>query len=196
MADSESGDHTSGQTAGNAATLADASPTDASEARRDRAVLQHLVWQLDQSFDGKPEHSLMANLSSVTGADLDKLPPGGGRTMRDLIVHCASVKAMYVNHAFGDRTRTFWTAWDNEEAVSEASFETLMDWLTRTHGDLITQVRMLTTDSELSSMRPTYWGAEWETRQILDAISIHDVYHAGEINHLRALLHQYAQGRL
>ena len=191
MADGESGDPTGG-----AAELADASPTDAGDMRRDRAVLQHLVWQLDQSFDGKPEHSLMANLSSVTGADLDKLPPGGGRTMRDLIVHCASVKAMYVNHAFGDRTRTFWTAWDNEEAVSEASFETLMDWLTRTHGDLITQVRMLTTDSELSSMRPTYWGAEWETRQILDAISIHDVYHAGEINHLRALLHQYAQGRL
>ena len=164
--------------------------------RDDRDVLQYLIWQLDQSFDGKPEHSLMANLSSVTGADLDKLPPGGGRTMRDLIVHCGSVKSMYVDHAFGDATRTFWTAWDKEEAVSEATFEDLMDWLTRTHGDLITQVRMLTTDAELISMRPTYWGAQWETRGILDAISIHDVYHAGEINHLRALLHQYAQGRL
>ena len=164
--------------------------------RDDRDVLQYLVWQLDQSFDGKPEHSLMANLSSVTGADLDKLPPGGGRTMRDLIVHCGSVKAMYVDHAFGEATRTFWTAWDREEAVSDATFEDLMDWLTRTHGDLITQVRMLATDRELTSKRPTYWGAEWETRQILDAISIHDVYHAGEINHLRALLHQYAQGRL
>ena len=161
-----------------------------------RVVLSYLLWQLDQSFDGKPEHSLMANLSSVTGADLDKLPPGGGRTMRDLIVHCASVKSMYVNHAFGDATGTFWTAWDQDGLVSDASFEDLMDWLTRTHADLINQVHHLRTDDELESMRPTYWGADWETRAILDAISIHDVYHAGEINHLRALLHQYAQGRL
>lgn len=174
----------------------DGSSSIPTSTRDDRDVLQYLIWQLDQSFDGKPEHSLMANLSSVTGADLDKLPPGGGRTMRDLIVHCGSVKAMYVDHAFGEATRTFWTAWDREEAVGDATFEDLMDWLTRTHGDLITQVRMLATDRELTSMRPTYWGAEWETRQILDAISIHDVYHAGEINHLRALLHQYAQGRL
>ena len=189
MADAAPDDHA-------AAPTALAEPGEARAERPNRAVLQHLVWQLDQSFDGKPEHSLMANLSSVTGADLDKLPPGGGRTMRDLIVHCASVKAMYVDHAFGDRTRTFWTAWDNDTPATEASFEDLMDWLTRTHADLITQVRMLATDDELSSFRPTYWGEDWETRAILDAISIHDVYHAGEINHLRALLHQYAQGRL
>ena len=189
MADAAPDDHAAAPTA-----LAD--PGESRAERPNRAVLQHLVWQLDQSFDGKPEHSLMANLSSVTGADLDKLPPGGGRTMRDLIVHCASVKAMYVDHAFGDRTRTFWTAWDNDTPTTEASFEDLMDWLTRTHADLITQVRMLATDDELSSFRPTYWGEDWETRAILDAISIHDVYHAGEINHLRALLHQYAQGRL
>ena len=161
-----------------------------------RVVLEYLLWQLDQSFDGKPEHSLMANLSSVTGADLDKLPPGGGRTMRDLIAHCGSVKAMYVNHAFGDRTRTFWSAWDRDGLISDATFEQLMDWLTRTHGDLINQVHLLRTDAELGSLRPTHWGAQWETRAILDAINIHDVYHAGEINHLRALLHQYAQGRL
>lgn len=192
MSDPASDDHAAAPTA-----LAEpAEPNEPRPDRPNRAVLQHLVWQLDQSFDGKPEHSLMANLSSVTGADLDKLPPGGGRTMRDLIVHCASVKAMYVNHAFGDRTRTFWTAWDNDTPTTEASFEDLMDWLTRTHADLITQVRMLATDDELSSFRPTYWGEDWETRAILDAISIHDVYHAGEINHLRALLHQYAQGRL
>ena len=123
-----------------------------------RVVLEYLLWQLDQSFDGKPEHSLMANLSSVTGADLDKLPPGGGRTMRDLIVHCGSVKAMYVNHAFGDATRTFWTAWDQGGLINEASFEDLMDWLERTHGDLINQVHLLATDAELASLRPTYWG--------------------------------------
>jgi len=169
---------------------------DGGNSARSRVVLEYLLWQLDQSFDGKPEHSLMANLSSVTGADLDKLPPGGGRTMRDLIVHCGSVKAMYVTHAFGDAARTFWTAWDQDGPVSEASFEDLMDWLERTHGDLINQVHLLATDGERAARRPSYGGAQWEARAILGASSLHGVYRAGERNHLRALLHQYAPGRL
>lgn len=161
-----------------------------------RAVLEHLLWELDQSFSGKPEHSLVANLSSVTNDDLDKLPPGGGRTMRDLIVHCAAVKVMHVNHAFADASHTFWTAWDGDGTVADATFEDLLEWLERAHDDVLDAVDALQSDAELTVARPTYWGELWETRRVIDAISIHDVYHAGEINHLRALLHQYAQGRL
>ena len=69
-----------------------------------RDVLEHLIWSLEQSFRKKPEHSLIANLSSVTTEDLDTVVPGGGRTMRDLIIHCGAVKLMHANHAFGDAT--------------------------------------------------------------------------------------------
>ena len=155
-----------------------------------RDVLEHLIWSLDQSFKDKPEHSLIANLSSVTTDDLDEVVPGGGRTMRDLIIHCASVKLMHANHAFGDGAYTFWSTWPNEEPVSEASFEDLLEWLEHAHLRVIVAVTELNDDSELMVKRPTYWGASWETRRILDAIAVHDVYHAGEINHLRALLHQ------
>ena len=171
-------------------------PSGADLPSADQPVLQYLLWQLDQSFEGKPEHSLLANLSSVVNEDLDKLPPGGGRTMRDLIVHCAAVKVMHVNHAFGDRSRTFWSAWDGDSAAADASFEDLLEWLERAHADVLRAVAALNSDDELAVPRPTYWGEQWETRRVLDAISIHDVYHAGEINHLRALLHQSAQGRL
>ncbi len=155
-----------------------------------REVLEHLIWSLDQSFQEKKEHSLIQNLSSVTTDDLDEVVPGGGRTMRDLIIHCAAVKFMHANHAFGDATATFWNTWDQEEPVSEASFEDLLDWLEAAHTQVIQAVNDLHDDGELVAKRPTYWGEEWETRRILDAIAVHDVYHAGEINHLRALLHQ------
>ena len=155
-----------------------------------RDVLEHLIWSLNQSFRDKTEHSLVANLSSVTTDDLDTVVPGGGRTMRDLLIHCAAVKWMHTNHAFRDGTATFWTAWNREEPIGEASYEDLMEWLTDSHFEVIQVVGQLSDDSELNELRSTYWGEQWETRRILDAIAIHDVYHAGEINHLRALLQQ------
>lgn len=155
-----------------------------------RAVLTHLVWQLDQAFEGKPEHSLMANLSSVVNNDLDHLPPSGGRTMRDLIIHCGSIKSMHVNHGFGDRSRTFWTTWDGDSQITDAPLEDLFSWLQRAHYEVTDAVAALLDDAELRVLRPTYWGAKWETRALIDAIAIHDIYHAGEINHLRALLQQ------
>ena len=155
-----------------------------------RDVLEHLIWSLDQSFKEKPEHSLIANLSSVTDDDLDTIVPGGGRTMRDLIVHCGAVKLMHANHAFGDATYTLWSTWPHEDPISEAPFEKLLEWLELAHTNVIIAVEKLEGDHELTAPRTTYWGASWETRRILDAIAIHDVYHAGEINHLRALLHQ------
>ena len=157
-----------------------------------RDVLEHLIWSLEQSFRNKKEHSLIANLSSVTTDDLDTIVRGGGRTMRDLIIHCGAVKLMHANHAFEDATHTFWTTWDRQEPVSEASFEELLEWLEETHDTVIDSVQHLNDDHELVVLRPTYWGASWETRRILDAIAVHDVYHAGEINHLRALIHQVA----
>ncbi len=155
-----------------------------------RDVLEHLIWSLNQSFRDKTEHSLVANLSSVTTDDLDTVVPGGGRTMRDLLIHCAAVKWMHANHAFGDGSATFWSTWPKDDPVGEASYEDLMEWLYDSHYEVIQMVALLQNDDELLVKRPTYFGAQWETRRILDAIAVHDVYHAGEINHLRALLQQ------
>ena len=152
------------------------------------AVLDYLVWQMAQCFQDKPEHSLMANLSSVIEDDLDRLPPGGGRTMRDLIVHCASVTRMHTNHAFGDRSMTWWTTWDGEGALPDANLEGLVDWLRRANAEAIAAVQQLPDDAALLDLRYTHWGEEREARLIIDAVLIHDVFHAGEINHLRGLL--------
>lgn len=153
-----------------------------------RDVLDFLGWQLDECFEGKPEHSLMANLSSATPETLGQLPPGGGRTIRDLIVHTASVKRMHTDHAFGGGQLTWWTTWDGEGSLEEADFEGLMAWLRRAHAETQAAIAALGDDGELLAKRKTHWGEERETRLLIDAILIHDIYHAGEINHLRGLL--------
>ena len=152
------------------------------------AVLDHLVWELDQCFELKPEHSLMGNLSSVTTELLDTVPPGGGRNIRDIIVHCASVKRMHVNHAFGDRELTWWSTWDGEGEAAAAEFPAMMEWLRRAHAEVQEAIRSLSDDAELFVERRTHWGELRATRLIADSIMIHDIYHAGEINHLRGLL--------
>ena len=153
-----------------------------------RVKLEQFVWELDQCFNLKPEHSLMSNLSSITVDFLDRSLPGGGRTLRDIIIHCGSVKRMHVNHAFGDRKLSWEVAWNGEGKSSNASFESLMSWLRQAHVEARSAVQDLTDDSEILVERYTYWGELMETHFIIHALLIHDVYHSGEINHLRSLL--------
>ncbi len=162
-----------------------------------RAVLEFLIWQLGEAFEHKLEHSLLANLSSITNDDLDVLPPSGGRTVRDFIAHCASVKRMHADHAFGEGRLTWWTTWDGEEKAEEAGLAALTAWLRRAHAEVLRGVTALADDSELLVERPTHWGERRATRLLVDAIIMHDIYHAGEINHLRGLLQnadQFPQG--
>ena len=166
--------------------MSEQSERDLSDETRD--ILDFLVWQLDQSFEFKPEHSLLRNLSTVTPAMLDQPPSSGGRTLRDLIAHCASVKRMHVAHAFGDGALGWWETWDGAGELKDADFESLVAWLRRAHAEAQAAVRALEEDAELLMERRTHWGELRQTRFIIDAIVIHDVYHAGEINHLRGLL--------
>ena len=153
-----------------------------------RAKLDHFLWELDQCFDLKPEHSLISNLSSIPEELLDTLLTTGGRTLRDIIIHCGSVKRMHINHAFGDRKLSWELAWDGEGRSKTTSFESLILWLRQAHFEARDAVNDLADDSEILVERHTYWGELKETRFIIHSLLIHDVYHAGEINHLRSFL--------
>jgi hypothetical protein len=39
-------------------------------------------------------------------------------------------------------------------------------------------------------MRPGLWGDQHETRWLITQVIQHDLYHAGELNHIRALRHK------
>jgi hypothetical protein len=50
-------------------------------------------------------------------------------------------------------------------------------------------VAALSEDAELLRPRRSNWGERYETRWLVNKLVQHDLYHAGEINHLRALRH-------
>ena len=82
-------------------------------------------------------------------------------------------------------------------AISRPSFrlmgplrppEELVAWLTEGHGRWLASVRALESDAELDRERLANWGELLPTRALIRIMIAHDFYHAGEINHLRALI--------
>jgi hypothetical protein len=96
---------------------------------------------------------------------------------------------MYEDYAFGSAS----LRGDQPPLVPEGGArsrppEELLAWLKEGHRRWLESVRALTDDSELDTDRLTNWGERLATRVILRIMIAHDLYHAGEINHLRALL--------
>jgi hypothetical protein len=52
----------------------------------------------------------------------------------------------------------------------------------------VAAVRALADDGELDRERLANWGERLPTRTLIRLLLLHDAYHAGEINHMRALL--------
>ena len=151
-------------------------------------VVGQLLYLLDQAFEGDRWHSLLANLQSVTLDDWIWLPPGGDRSIRDIVDHVGACKLMYENHAFGDAT----LRWEDIEAGAAARLETVdaaIAWLRSGQQQLRQSVASLD-DKELLRPRRSNWGELKETRWLIGVLVGHDHYHAGEINHLRALHQQ------
>lgn len=63
----------------------------------------------------------------------------------------------------------------------------MIDWLREGHALFRGYVAAMENDYELMTPRKSNWGEEYETRWLIATILQHDVYHAGEINHIRAL---------
>lgn len=74
-------------------------------------------------------------------------------------------------------------------ARSRTAIDTLT-WLTDGHRRWLASVRALHDDSELDQDRLTNWGERLPTRVIIRIMIAHDLYHAGKINHLRALIQE------
>lgn len=153
-----------------------------------------LLYLLDAAFDGD-RASLLANLRSVTAADWEWSPPGGARTIAQIFWHVAASKYMYDHYAFGDGV---WT-WP-EATFGKAPFppdpafagnpvppmDEAISWATEGKRGLRQSIAALD-DGALAVPRLTNWRELKETRWIIKVMIEHDYYHAGEINHIRAL---------
>jgi hypothetical protein len=151
-----------------------------------RTLLDHVIWEMGQAFD-----ALYEALKSLDDDDWEWLPDGGARSIRAIVGHVASSKLMYDNHAFGDASLTwmdprFDLAQSPHPGTPFAPGD-LVGWLRETDIALRRHVDELESDDELERPRPVNWGGMRATRWILNRLTNHDAFHAGEINHLRAL---------
>jgi DinB superfamily len=155
-----------------------------------RAALDEYLYLLDAAFSGEDWHSLKSNLKGIAPDDWFWLPSDGARPIAEMVSHVAACKNMYGNHAFGDATMTWEDPLAEQKVLKEVSREAidrLMRFLEESHARLRAQVDALSDDAELPRPRRTNWGDMAETRWIIKATIEHDLYHAGEINRMRAL---------
>ena len=148
---------------------------------------------MDEAFEGagleesNESQSLMANLATVDDAMWRARPAGIVRTIESIAVHVGGCKVMYPEYAFGAGRLT----WESPEVKpwpdDEAPMRETLEWLRQTHAQLIEHVAALD-DADLLKPRRANWGEDRETRWLLSMLLQHDVYHAGEVNHIRSLL--------
>lgn len=151
-----------------------------------RAGVEQLLYLMDEAFDGNDEHSLIANLRSVTADDWLWRPPGRHRSIAEIVGHVGAAKTLYDNHAFGDASLSFLDPRFAPKAHEGRTPEEAMAWLRVEHTRLREHVAALD-DEDLPKPRRTNWGEMKETRWIVSVMIDHDLYHSGEINHIRAL---------
>ena len=154
-----------------------------------RLAIDTLARLTEEAFDGDPSHSLLANLHDLREEDWTDTPGEGGRSIADILEHVGWSKWMYEDYAFGPASmRGDQPPLIPVGAVRSRPRNELLTWLTEGHRRWLASVRALADDSELDRDRLTNWGEQLPTRDIIRIMIAHDFYHAGEINHLRALL--------
>lgn len=145
-----------------------------------------LVRLADSAFDGQHWHALMRNLGSLQQDDWDWTPSEGERSIREIVRHIGKAKLMFANQLFGDGTRT----WDDPEIAVPVgdNVDDTTAWLRKAHAVFRNGIAGCT-DDQLTTTPSGYWDKPRELQWSIEVLIQHDVYHAGEINHIRALRH-------
>ncbi|MGB2693686.1 MAG: DinB family protein [Dehalococcoidia bacterium] len=157
-----------------------------------RSAIEQLVFMMNTAFEGDPArphqswHAVLVNLSSLQPEDWDWIPPGGRRTVRRLLLELGTSKYVCDSKAFGDGSID-WDTPGSIPSVDIADWDDIVRWLSEAHRRLRDHVAELEDDTQLRHPRPSYWGEEREIRWQVNTMIQHDLYHAGEINHIRAL---------
>lgn len=147
-----------------------------------RDAVRQLELHLREAFDGTTQ-SLLANLEPVRTEDWWRPAAGGARSILDILQHAAVAKHLFVEHTFGAATRRYPEMLD----VAPAEPRALISWLREAHENLLGQVARLD-DAGLNRPCLMHWGGPTTVGNVVRLAAQHDLYHAGEINHLRALL--------
>jgi hypothetical protein len=158
-----------------------------------RGAVDLALYLVDEAFRGpgieesNESQALMTNLATVPETAWRAVLPGADRTIEKIVLHVGACKVMYDDYAFGSGT-LFWTDHEVEPwPPGSAPMAETIEWLGLAHERLVEHIAVLS-DDDLSALRLTNWGEQRETRWIVSVMLQHDLYHAGEINHIRSLL--------
>ena len=156
--------------------------------------VRFLLDQLDGAFAGPGDHSLLSNMLHVRQADWTFLSGGQERPMAQIFWHVIACKWMYDHYAFGPGEWSWEYAAEghapfvpapNYEDNATYPLDGAVDWAQAAHAQLRSSVEGLS-DTDLAP-RMTNWGEETTSRWIVQVMIEHDLYHAGEVNHIRSL---------
>ncbi len=153
-------------------------------------AIEQMLYLMDQAFDVEgrhTEHALLSNLRSVNDEDWLWVPEEGGRSILDIVQHVGECKYIYDSHAFGDGSMRWDRPGSYPTIKPDQSAEQIIDWLKQGHQSLRDHVAALEDDEDLVVLRKANWGEEFETRWLINTMIQHDLYHGGEINHIRSL---------
>ena len=150
-----------------------------------RAVVDYLVKLLNDGFEENAEHSLLGNIREIDGAGWRWKPEGGARSIASVVWHASSAKYLYHSHAFGDGS----VSWEHPltDPAHARTVESALPWAREGHRLFVEGVAALA-DQDLATIRAVHWGQKYPLSFAVDTIIQHDLFHAGEINHIRALM--------
>jgi hypothetical protein len=158
-----------------------------------RAGIEQLLYMMDRSFTTDTSfgtwHSFLINLADVNEDDWQWLPENGERSIFEIVQHVGETTYVYDSCAFGDGS-LHWHKGSVPTIEPETPRDEVVRWLQDGQQRLRDHVAALQDDSELTVLRPGLWNDEHETRWLITQVIQHDLYHAGELNHIRALSHR------
>lgn len=152
-----------------------------------RVAIEHFLVLLNESFDGDGAHSLLGNVRDVNAGDWDWAPPGGDRTVRSILEHVAIATHLFAEHTFGAAIRNYARAAEESPVRTRPTDnDALVAWLRAGHEAFVAGVSAMD-DADLDAPTRKHHGELTTKAGAIRTIIQHDCYHAGEINHLRAL---------
>ncbi len=152
-----------------------------------RIAIEEWKYLFNSAFDGRWQ-SVLKNLDSVTDDDWTAVPNGGKRSIKDIVAHIGMFKFMYPTSAFRGREFDYGDNPATPPAERLATKSAAVEWLKEAHAYLLEAFDTMQDDSDLDEHRNAHWGESLPTRTLMSIVLEHDTYHAGEINHARALL--------
>lgn len=134
------------------------------------------------------EHSFVRNLESTSERDWDAVVPGQpfGRSIGYIAWHTVAGKHLYWDHAFGEKRLT--GDYTSEGVLDPRRLLPEVLEFGRTWHEKWLESLAALDDEALAEPTTAHWGSVLSMRRVAAAVIEHDLYHAGEINHLRAVL--------